>query len=219
MIKTKKSIILIILAIITIANYSNAQENTIDVRDKLMIGLKAGFNLSNVYDAQGEQFNADAKFGLAAGAFVAIPIGTYIGIQPEILFSQKGFKATTVILGNTYDFTRITNYIDIPLLFSLKPIKSLALLIGPQYSYLLNQKDVFSDGTTSTQQQTAFENDNIRKNILSFTGGVDINLNHIVLGARVGRDVQQNNGDGTSTTPRYKNVWYQATIGYRFYTD
>ena len=81
MIKTKKSIILIILAIITIANYSNAQENTIDVRDKLMIGLKAGFNLSNVYDAQGEQFNADAKFGLAAGAFVAIPIG----VQPQIV--------------------------------------------------------------------------------------------------------------------------------------
>jgi hypothetical protein len=29
-------------------------------------------------------------------------------------------------------------------------------------------------------------------------------------------DLKNNNGDGTSTTPRYKNVWYQATVGYRF---
>ena len=27
--------------------------------------------------------------------------------------------------------------------------------------------------------------------------------------------IQNNNGDGTSATPRYKNVWYQATIGLR----
>jgi hypothetical protein len=38
-----------------------------------------------------------------------------------------------------------------------------------------------------------------------------------VLSARSGWDVQRNNGDGTSSIPRYKNVWFQATIGYRFY--
>jgi len=46
-------------------------------------------------------------------------------------------------------------------------------------------------------------------------GGVDINLVNIVLGARVGLDMYNNNGDGTSTTPRYKNVWAQATVGFR----
>jgi len=44
---------------------------------------------------------------------------------------------------------------------------------------------------------------------------MDINLNNIVIGARAGWDLFNNNGDGTSTTPRYKNVWAQATVGIR----
>lgn len=212
----KKSIILAIVSVMFITNYINAQSTTTDVRDQPHFGVKAGLNLSNVYDEEGDQFNADAKFGFAAGVFASIPIGTFIGVQPEILYSQKGFKATTVILGHTFDYTRTLSYIDIPLLFAVKPIESLTLLAGPQYSFLTNQKDVFTDGSSSAEQETAFENDNIRKNTLCFTGGVDINLTNIVIGARAGWDLQQNNGDGTSTTPRYKNVWYQATLGLRF---
>jgi hypothetical protein len=36
-------------------------------------------------------------------------------------------------------------------------------------------------------------------------------MNNIVIGARAGWDLLNNKGDGTSTTPRYKNMWYQAT--------
>ncbi|MDP1746541.1 MAG: porin family protein [Bacteroidota bacterium] len=210
-----KKIILIIGAVTTMANFSSAQET--DLRERLLFGLKAGVNYSNVYDTQGEEFQADPKLGLAAGAFVAIPIGKYLGIQPEVLYSQKGFKATGRILGGTYEFTRTTSFIDVPLLVSFKPSEFLTLLAGPQYSYLIKQSDVFANSSTSILQEQEFENDNIRKNILCLTGGVDLTLKHIVLGARVGWDIQNNNGDGTSSTPRYKNVWYQATVGYRFY--
>lgn len=210
-----KKIILIIGAVTTMANFSSAQET--DLRERLLFGLKAGVNYSNVYDTQGEEFQADPKLGLAAGAFIAIPVGKYLGIQPEVLYSQKGFKATGRILGANYEFTRTTSFIDIPLLVSFKPSEFLTLLAGPQYSYLIKQSDVFANSSTSILQEQEFENDNIRKNILCLTGGADLTLKHIVLGARVGWDIQNNNGDGTSSTPRYKNVWYQATIGYRFY--
>lgn len=210
-----KKIILIISAVTTMANFSNAQET--DLRERLLFGLKAGVNYSNVYDTQGEEFQADPKMGIAAGAFIAIPIGKYLGIQPEVLYSQKGFKATGRILGGNYEFTRTTSFIDVPFLVSFKPSEFLTLLAGPQYSYLIKQSDVFANSSTSILQEQEFENDNIRKNILCLTGGADLTLKHIVLGARVGWDIQNNNGDGTSSTPRYKNVWYQATIGYRFY--
>jgi len=212
----KKSIILIIMAVVFMTAHVNAQETTTSFRESLLLGIKIGTNLSNVYDEQGEEFRADAKFGLVGGLFIAIPIGKIVGIQPEVLFSQKGFKATTVILGNSFVFTRTTSYIDVPLFLTIKPIESFTLLAGPQYAYLLKQRDVFSNGTTSTQQETAFENDNIRKNTLCFTGGFDINIQYIVLSARAGWDIQKNNGDGSSITPRYKNVWYQGTIGFRF---
>ena len=225
--KDMKKIILLITALAFIGNYSKAQENNTapvninvqqnktDFRDKPQFGLKLGLNYSNVYSTNGADFKSDPKFGLATGFFLAVPIGKFLGIQPEILYSQKGFKATGMILNSTYDITRTTSYLDVPLLFALKPIEYFTLLAGPQYSYLIKQKDVFANATSSIEQQQEFENDNIRKNTLCFLGGFDLNYYHLVISARVGWDLLNNNGDGTSTTPKYKNVWYQLTLGYR----
>ena len=209
-----KKLFLLITISILITAYSNAQNSkSTDTRNILQIGFKAGINSSNVYDAQGEQFVASSKIGFVGGAFVSIPIGTLFGFQPELLFSQKGFKGTGIMLGNPYSFTRTTSYIEIPLLLQIKPTTFLTVVVGPQYSYLTKQKDEFTSTSYSTAQEQEFANDNILKNILSFIGGIDFNSNPFVLSLRTAWDLQNNNGDGTSTTPRYKNVWYQATIG------
>lgn len=128
------------------ANIISAQDNSSDLRNSLQFGLKAGANFSNVYDSKDQEFNADFKVGFAAGAFLAIPIGKYIGFQPEILFSQKGYKLSGTFLTIPYEFTHTTNYIDVPLLFALKPSALITLLAGPDYSFLVKQKDVFTGG-------------------------------------------------------------------------
>ena len=226
-----KKILLILLAFSAITTVSNSQDITgmeginrgtepgADYRDLLQLGVKLGANYSNVYDASGEEFKANGKFGLATGVFIALPIGKILGFQPEILISQKGFQATGRILGNDYEFTRTTTYVDIPLLISIKPNKYVNLLAGPQYSYLVKQKDVFSSPIMNIEQEAEFNNDNLRKNTLCFLGGMDFNLSHFVLGVRVGWDIFNNTGDGSSTSPRYKNTWYQATVGYRLFNN
>lgn len=201
---------------ITVTN-SNAQSTTTtDNRGAMSFGLKVGANYSNVYDEQGNDFVADSKFGFAAGAFVAIPFGKFIGIQPEILYSQKGFKSSGTYLGSTYSMTRTTDFIDVPLLFAVKPVEQVTLLFGPQFSYLLKQKDEFSGGSLSSTQQQEFNNSDITKNILGLTGGADFNVDKMIFGLRAGWDIKTNEGDGNSSTPRYKNMWYQATVGYKF---
>src|SRR4051812_7798044 len=108
----KKTIITLIAASLTIA--VKAQDNKTDFRSQFTAGCKVGGNYSNVYDSYGESFHSDPKVGFATGVFMTLPIGKFFGIQPELLFSQKGFKATGRILDDSYSFSRTTNYIDIP---------------------------------------------------------------------------------------------------------
>jgi hypothetical protein len=208
-----KKYILLLVAVLGMANYSIAQ-NDRDPRERLRVGIKAGLNYSNIYDSDDSEMQAEGKIGAVAGMFAAIPIGKYMGIQPEIQFAQKGFKATGNILGSSYTFTRTTNFIDVPLLFQLKPIKYVTVVFGPQYSYMFKQTDKFSNTSFTIEQD--FNNDNIRKNLLCLLAGLDFNIGHFVVGTRVGIDLQKNNGDNTSTTPRYKNVWAQLTVGGQF---
>lgn len=211
-----KKIILMLVVITSVSAKINAQSEKNDNASKFHIGIKGGVNVSNVYDTKGQDFVAKAKTGVAIGGFVQIPIGSLIGIQPEILYSQKGFKGTGTILGSPYSYKRSTNYLDIPVLLTIKPTEMLTIVAGPQYSFLLSEKNEFQSTLFTSVQEQQFKNDNIRKNILSFTGGADFNFDKLVIGIRGSWDSQNNAGDGTNNTPRYKNVWYQATLGYRF---
>jgi hypothetical protein len=196
----------IIAQIITLADNNN----------RVSLGIKGGANLSNVYDVQGDELEADSRFGLVGGAFLTLPLTDVIGFQPEILFSQKGYQGSGSVLGSEYSFSRTTSYIDVPLLVSFRTGEFLSILVGPQYSFLLSQNYTFKSDLINISQDEQFENENLNKNTLCLTGGADVNLGNIVLSGRLGWDMISNKGDGTSTTPRYKNVWYQATIGYRF---
>jgi hypothetical protein len=188
-----------------------------DAKRKLVLGLKAGINNSNVFDEQGLDFVADAKAGFAGGAFLAIPLGGFLGLQPEMMISQKGFMSTGRIDGDSYALERTTTYLDLPLQIQLKPFRFFSVVGGIQYSYLLNQKDRLNFGSNSSEHSQDFKNDNIRKNILGLVAGADINIQHFVLSGRMSWDLMANRGDGASYTPRYKNVVLQATLGYRFY--
>ncbi len=188
-----------------------------DAKRKLVLGLKAGINRSNVFDEQGLDFVADSKSGFAGGVFLAIPLGGFLGLQPEMLISQKGFMSTGRIDGDSYTLERTTTYLDIPLQIQLKPFRFFSVVGGIQYSYLLNQKDGLNFGSNSSEHNQDFKNDNIRKNILGLVAGADINIQHMVLSGRMSWDLMANRGDGSSYTPRYKNVVLQATLGYRFY--
>ena len=209
----KKVTIMLMASISLFGMKVNAQE---DYRENFKFGLKAGGNFSNVWDDRDDSFEADGKVGFAGGAFFHIPIGKYLGVQPEVLFSQKGFRGSGALLGESYDFRRTTNFLEFPILFTIKPTSVFTIVVGPQYAFLLSQQDDFRSGPFTSSEFRDFENDNIRKNTLGAVVGFDVNVNHFVVSPRAGWDFQANHGDGSSSTPRYKNQWLQLTLGYRF---
>jgi len=210
-----KKLLLLTSAALLLAATAFSQD--MDARNKVQVGLKAGINSSNVFDEKSSDFQADSKLGFAGGLFIVIPFGDYVGFQPAVMFSQKGFKASGTILLSQYEFKRTLNFIDVPLLLTLKPSEFITFLAGPQYSYLISQKDAFTSGSLSYETQQDFQNHKLRKNILGVATGFDITIQHFVLSGRASWDLFHNDGEGTATNPRYKNVCLQATIGYRLY--
>jgi hypothetical protein len=194
----------------------NVTAQTEDTRDELQFGIKGGINNSNVWDEEGQDFTADSKNGYVAGVYLSIPIGTYLGIQPELLYAQKGFQGYGRAFGTDYSYVRTTEHIDIPILIQFKPSEYITFLGGPTYSYLTRQTDVRKVGAFTQSEENEFNNDNLRKNTLGAVFGADINISHFVIAPRVGWDFQTNNGDGTSSSPRYRNQWLQLAVGYRF---
>jgi hypothetical protein len=237
-------LIMLFTSVIGVAQY---QTNTIfsDERNTLQFGIKVGINNSNVYDARGEDFVANPIIGPVFGGFLSVPLCTVLGIQPEILYSSKGYAgsgavgpqesssviSTTTVKGSSgiavtgagggipdyYSFINQLNYIDIPIMLQLKILPGIYLLGGLEYSYLLSRTYTFTNGVTTETTQQQFQNDNIRRNVFGVIAGIDLNLNRkFTLGGRVAWDEADNNGDGTSTMPQYRNYWGQATLGYRF---
>ena len=208
-----KKVLLFTALFSSAALFTNAQ----DSRDQFKFGLKGGATLSNVYDSKGEEFDADAKLGYTFGLTIDIPLGEVFGIHPEVLITQKGYKGTGTLLFQNYDYSRTTTFLEIPLLVAIKPSEFITIVAGPQFAYLLKQKDKFNSFIYSDENEQEFKQDDVQKNILGFVGGLDLNFDHITLGVRAGVDFQTNRAAGDHYTPRYKNVWGQLTIGYKFF--
>ncbi|HLU87674.1 MAG TPA: porin family protein [Taishania sp.] len=205
--------ILVTACLLGLVSVSFSQE---DLRERFTFGLKAGLNISNIWDTESENFSADPKAGFAGGAFVSIPLGRLFAIQPEVMFSQKGFRGSGSFLTIPYEVQRTTNHIDIPILFAVRPFSFVSVFVGPQISFLVSQNDKLTFGNNTIQNTEQFENDNWRKNMLGIHMGLDFNIRHFVISPRASLDFQDNKGDGTSSDPRYKNFLIQLTLGYRF---
>src|SRR3954465_3695072 len=102
----KKSFLTLSLFIVLAQHTAIAQDQTPDrvtsrdAKRRVVAGIKFGANRSNVYNQSGEAFSADKKQGIAAGVFIALPLGSLLGFQPEVIYQQKGFEGSGKWLGD-----------------------------------------------------------------------------------------------------------------------
>jgi hypothetical protein len=99
------------------------------------LGVKGGINIANVStDATDLPPDLDSKTGFVGGAFATFGLGSLFALQPELLYSQKGFGASEGDLSATLG----VNYIEIPVLlkaqFKLAMLRP-AIYAGPVVSF------------------------------------------------------------------------------------
>lgn len=183
------------------------------------IGVKGGISFSNIIKTDDSDFKTDYTTGYNAGVFINIPIVSVLALQPELMFSQKGYKSerTGLGLGNG-TLTQTTNWIEVPILAKISPAAGFSFYVGPQVSFLTKTNTKY-EGTFSTAEQTKYEDDTdkFKKSIVGgvLGAGFDITKN-ISLNARYALDFQKNNEDGSNETPAFKNQTWQAGLALKF---
>ncbi|TXD49967.1 porin family protein [Polaribacter sp. IC073] len=145
-----KTIYIAIALIITSVVSLSAQ----DRKNKATAGIKGGYNLSSVsFDGTSE---TSKLHGFHVGIYGESYIGKYLSIQPEILYSQQGYK----IVDDSGTYTQKLDYINIPLMLKLYPVKSFFLEAGPQIGFSIAHKETFDSGFILYDTSEEFEPNN-----------------------------------------------------------
>lgn len=149
------------------------------------LGFRAGLNMSeaDLRTTNGDLLEAARLNGVNAGIFANIQLGKILAIQPEVAFSQKGFKASW----NTSDSsaTLNTSYLDMPVMFEAgvklgKNFRAFANA-GPNVSYLIDAEEQFYDALNDETMTVPynFDTDQLERLDIgvNFGGGLSLRLN------------------------------------------
>jgi hypothetical protein len=147
-------------------------------------GAKGGLNFSNM-TVEGNN-DQNLKFGFHAGVFNKISISESFAVQPELLYSGKGFKNNfddNIFADGEAKFN--LNYIDLPvkLVYNLAP--DFEFQFGPYISYLASANvetnaEVLNYFDVSTQDE--LDRDNFKTFDVGLTAGMGFNLNPVIVG-------------------------------------
>ena len=179
--------------------------------NQVKVGLTAGLNLSNSLDAYDSRFSSGTIAGFNAGLTVDIPVAYPFSFAPELLFSQKGFKAYT----DYGKFTQRTNYIDVPLLAKFRLARGFSFLVGPQLTFLTSTKNTYETGFNSSYEER-YNGHFGDQSYVAGVVGVSIDLNrNVELRGRYNIDLSRNTSDN-SDLPDYRNQVWQIGLGFKF---
>lgn len=147
-------------------------------------GLKGGLNLSNM-TVEGND-DSNLKAGFHVGVFNKIGISESFSIQPELLYSAKGFKynydESTIADGET-QFN--LNYIDVPVKLVFNLSRDFEFQLGPYFSYLAGA-NVDTDAEVleffNIDSTDELDRENFNAFEFGLTGGLGFTLDPLVVG-------------------------------------
>lgn len=142
-------------------------------------GLKAGLNAATVTTPQED--NKAWRAGFYAGAFVRVPLSGTVFLQPELLYSLKGYgiKAAATYPKGVTNF----HYLTLPLLAGIAVSDDLSLMAGAEFGYMLSARSEFDDG----------ESYDVSRNFQDFDLGIDAGAT-IKVTKQLGIDLRYNHG-------------------------
>ena len=125
----------------------------------LTFGPKVGVNLSTL---TGKSDFTDKKLltGFNAGLVLNVGINEIFSVQPELFFSQQGYKISATILDAPATITQTLNYINLPVLakasFGERNIRGYVNL-GPYLGYMVGGHETIDIQGNKESERTDFD--------------------------------------------------------------
>lgn len=189
-------------------------------------GVRGGANISNLSGDLRDQDRFSNKIGFHAGVMANFGIvEDFFSIQPELLYSVKGFKnedSEFSLLGQTWrrEGKVNYNYLDLPVLARIKA-GPLYFEAGPQASYLLsvnNETRTYRNGTQQSSTRDQKSKEGLSEFEMGYAAGIGFTSanNAISFGVRYNgafRDFVKEdvNFDGDLTNARHST--FMVTVG------
>ncbi len=84
------------------------------------LGIRAGVNLTNRSYSGDNDIETSDRLGFHAGMLVQYPVGKYLMLQPELMYTQKGYNWLIEIpLLDDIAYQIRTDYVELPILLKL----------------------------------------------------------------------------------------------------
>lgn len=139
-----------------------------------VFGIKGGLNYTNLAGVDSQDDNA--RIGFNAGVFGRTDPASMVGLQAELLYSTKGnrttYNAFFGLVDQEVDFN--LNYLELPVLASLRLANIVDLQLGGYLAYLASAK-VKTSGDLGSGSDTV-DKDNFNSIDAGIAGGVAFNL-------------------------------------------
>ena len=176
------------------------------------IGIIAGFNFTSNNGSTSTAtppFLYNPEVGPMAGFTFTFPIGSFLGIRLEALYSQDAFTDETLIGLSTYIYYNRLSYIDVPIMLQIKPFRKLTFFGGADYQYLVRNVYQYVDSPVSPSVQQECQNHTPK----NYFPGVSYQVYRITVGARVTMNVPNN-----YALDQQNAVLFQLSLGYTFFS-
>ncbi len=145
-------------------------------------GVKGGVNLSNFN--RGDVGTQNMRIGFNLGLFTELAVGEHFSIQPELLLSTKGNRATYEVaddIGIEGEVKSNLTYIDIPVLAKVTVGEVLNIHVGPYASYLIGAS-ASTEGTVNGSLD--LNRDNFKTWDYGLAAGLGADIDVVTIGAR-----------------------------------
>lgn len=225
----------IILSLAVLAGFASAANAQTGVK----YGISGGANLANFTGTDSKDFGY--KFGFSAGVVANFGVSDMFSVQPEVLYSEKGFNTSDVLFSRAtgtgaqqYQATvkQTLRYIDIPILLKINTGdagKGLFFELGPQLSLLAGARTFSDDNNLAGATNAYFTRDagpvsvrlgtgreGFNKALIGYVGGIGYQLTSgLGFGLRYTGDFAQVYKDGY-LAPNVHNGVFQFNVHYMF---